>query len=475
MRQKMHDLTVGKANSLFLPQICREISGQRWFSGEEIDEDEARIVDIIQTDGDQPHFIFILSVQRGGDEREIYQIPLVQRSSNDSTASRFRVGIDEGDSSFVFTDAVLDSEFHRSFMQFFMDQATLSTDNGEMKATGNEFLTPEFMKGICNDTRVVTSEQSNSSIIYSGKVILKFFRKLSSLPSPDYDMPYFINRRGRGISPPPLGTVTYRFEGVTYMAAIPSVYVDNTGEAWKHFVDAFRKDDVDFLAEGEKLGSLTAEMHNLLSTGTEREDFMPERIRDTDIEAWKNEFRRLFSSVSEMMERVGDENNARKFAELIPNFERANGAIDMLLSERVCKIRVHGDYHLGQVLKTDGGYRIIDFEGEPARSPGYRRAKNCAVKDIGGMVRSFSYAWAASGNTGSRELLEDIRNRFLDAYWNSHEAGAEFLPPGRDDFDLLLDFFTLEKAIYELKYEVLYRPAWSWIPMLEIDGLGGKF
>ncbi|HSF03250.1 MAG TPA: DUF5752 family protein, partial [Solirubrobacterales bacterium] len=159
------------------------------------------------------------------------------------------------------------------------------------------------------------------------------------------------------------------------------------------------------------------------------------------------------------------------------------GALTLLASGRVAKIRVHGDYHLGQVLKTAQGFAILDFEGEPARSLAARRAKQCALKDVAGMLRSFSYAAHAALRQATAEAHDDpdlearlqpwaetweeeVRAAFLDAYLGETWArGAAFLPSRRDEIEAVLRVCELDKALYEVAYELDHRPAWLPIPL----------
>jgi len=149
----------------------------------------------------------------------------------------------------------------------------------------------------------------------------------------------------------------------------------------------------------------------------------------------------------------------------------------------VNKIRVHGDYHLGQVLRTEGGLVIVDFEGEPARPLAERRAKSCALRDVAGMMRSFAYAARAAmlraadvGATGAgaterlgawaRAWEQGVRADFLDGYLaETFERGATFLPRRRESLDAALRVFELNKLVYEIGYEVNHRPAWARIPL----------
>jgi maltose alpha-D-glucosyltransferase/alpha-amylase len=151
---------------------------------------------------------------------------------------------------------------------------------------------------------------------------------------------------------------------------------------------------------------------------------------------------------------------------------------------RTQRTRIHGDYHLGQVLRVKTDFIILDFEGEPARSLAYRRTKQCPLKDIAGMLRSFSYAAYASLINYTARHPEDVARlepwarlwertvsaEFLRVYLET-ASGAEFLPAKHEDFRKLLNVFLLDKALYEVLYELNSRPPWVRIPLVGIMSL----
>jgi trehalose synthase-fused probable maltokinase len=133
-------------------------------------------------------------------------------------------------------------------------------------------------------------------------------------------------------------------------------------------------------------------------------------------------------------------------------------------------IRTHGDYHLGQVMLTERGWVVLDFEGEPARTLPERRQKRSPLRDVAGMLRSFSYVAAAGEILGTRAMPEDWESRaraaFLQGYFRAVDPAL--LPPGQDSTEKLLSVFELEKAVYELNYEINNRPDWVGIPVASI-------
>jgi hypothetical protein len=174
---------------------------------------------------------------------------------------------------------------------------------------------------------------------------------------------------------------------------------------------------------------------------------------------------------------------AHQVLESAPRLRESLAALETVGSGSVAKIRIHGDYHLGQVLKVDDGFVILDFEGEPARSLAERRAKQCALKDVAGMLRSFAYAAQVGLAAALPEVSEErgraarlaewagrwedgVRTAFLEGYLEETRArGVAFLPADRGSLEAALRVFELDKAVYELHYEMNNRPAWVRVPL----------
>jgi maltose alpha-D-glucosyltransferase/alpha-amylase len=241
-----------------------------------------------------------------------------------------------------------------------------------------------------------------------------------------------------------------------------------------------------YLEAGAILGRRTAELHLALATPTDDPAFAPEALTDVDLNAQFAGIRQHASSVLDMLkERLSylpDEavevaaSVLSRRRQILDRFAPLNGEFPPIQ-----RIRIHGDYHLGQVLRVKTDFVILDFEGEPARPLAVRRSKQCPLKDVAGMLRSFGYAAYAGLMNYSARHPEDLTRlepwaqlwersaaaEFLRAY---HQAaqGPDFLPPGKDDFRKLLNVFLLDKALYEVLYELNSRPAWVRIPLMGI-------
>ena len=233
----------------------------------------------------------------------------------------------------------------------------------------------------------------------------------------------------------------------------------------------------------------TAELHLALATPTDDPAFAPEALTDADLNAQLVDIRQHASTILDMLQErlpyLPDEvvevaaSVLGRRRQILDRFVPLNG--DFPPTQR---IRIHGDYHLGQVLRVRMDFVILDFEGEPARPLAVRRSKQCPLKDVAGMLRSFGYAAYAGLKNHAARHPEDLPRlepwaqlwqrsaaaEFLRAYYEAAQ-GAAFMPPGNVDFRKLLDIFLLDKALYEVLYELNSRPAWVRIALMGITWL----
>jgi maltose alpha-D-glucosyltransferase/alpha-amylase len=230
------------------------------------------------------------------------------------------------------------------------------------------------------------------------------------------------------------------------------------------------------LAQHVAAGATTADFHAALGSDPRADAFRPEPVQPGDIDAWSAELLDRVSRACALIEarfRDWPEEPRRLGASILEESHRAQ-AVASAGREAAAgfhKMRIHGDYHLGQTLKTPAGFAIIDFEGEPARPIADRRQKHCALKDVAGMLRSFEYAIeTAAGHTpGLADRLRaspGLRAPFLEGYFESSASHAvASIPSDGASLAHWLAFFELEKALYELEYEVNNRPTWAHIPL----------
>jgi maltose alpha-D-glucosyltransferase/alpha-amylase len=225
------------------------------------------------------------------------------------------------------------------------------------------------------------------------------------------------------------------------------------------------------------LGSTTADFHAALASDVGTPAFRPEAIGTDDIEAWRGQFADQASRTIDLVRRhhVTWTDEARRLAGTCLNLAERLAALGAIRGREATaglrKTRIHGDYHLGQTLKTPDGFAIIDFEGEPSRPIDERRRKHSPLKDVAGMLRSFDYAIETACRhdptaTGALRSSLNLRESFLSGYFaTAGGAAVASVPHDRVEVEAWLDFFEFEKALYELEYEINNRPAWVDIPL----------
>ncbi len=363
----------------------------------------------------------------------------------------------------------------------------------------------------------ISTEQSNTSIVYNDQLILKAFRKLSAGPNPDLEVPYHLTTHTDfRFVPQVAGFIEYHTEDAPAISmGVLQDFVANEGDGYTNALSrvrdyfsgvlAFRKEHPEYTPREQtdqasrcagtmqeamhRLGSITGLMHNALASATDLPDFQPELVTQHDTARWEEDIAGLITqvmgAVRDRIPKQPAEQQALlgRIADEESQFLQMMCGLDVLERDECHKIRCHGDYHLGQVLLTGNDFVVLDFEGEPARTLAERRAKYCPLKDVAGLLRSFNYAAYAGLFTVWEERSSDeeekaelegwalaweelARSAFLQGYCvtSAEHTGPRFIPTNADAFRQVIDVFELEKAIYELNYEFNNRPTWIPIP-----------
>jgi trehalose synthase-fused probable maltokinase len=310
--------------------------------------------------------------------------------------------------------------------------------------------------------RRITVEQSNTSVVFDERVIMKLIRKIDFGNSPEWEMGQFLRKHGFRHMPALLGGLV--LEGAVHSTvAVVHEFVHVESDGWAWMVGQFRASptpSASTLAEVRQLGARLAEMHAVLATPTTEPGFAPEPILREDLQRWAS------SMIGELGVTIA---NARdRVPELLrlhdPLIARINKLAGMEPSG--LKIRHHGDLHLGQTLRSRGDWLIFDFEGEPVRTYAQRREKHTPLRDVAGMLRSFAYASATvelEGGAQAGDRVGPTREAFLDGYRRA--SRVKNLLPRDKDFDVVLQALEIEKVLYELRYEMSHRPDWVAIPV----------
>ncbi len=360
-------------------------------------------------------------------------------------------------------DAFEDVEVLRALFQLIREKRTVPTASGRL--VGEWLDTPEGLLALPSPVPVrrLQVEQSNTSVVVAERLILKVIRKLEPGINPEYEVGrYLATKTSFRATPTLLGALSSEGPAGATLAVVHR-FVPDVTDGWRYTLDHFRRGTrlpEDFLGELRGLGQRLGELHRALASSTEDLAFTPEPLLMEDLQRWSASILgEMGVTLSHAMAQFPELENRREALA-----EHARGLAQVAPSGQ--KIRIHGDLHLGQVLRSDGDWLLFDFEGEPGRSFAQRREKYSALRDVAGMLRSFDYAEATVRLEGQPEgeRVAAAREAFLGGYRDA-TRGAAFLPADDATFRTMLDAFELEKMLYEVRYELQNRPDWVRIPV----------
>ncbi len=514
----------------------------RWFRSKARKIKSAKITDTIAL----PNFegdarILLVNVEFTDGEAEIYVLPIAlaigdkAREINERTHDRIIAQVnhdgDGGNVPGVLYDALTDPALALALLDSMDRRRRFKSRSGEVHATP----TPRYrdLRGSRDEAcepRVLRAEQSNTSIIFGDRLILKLFRRLDPGVNPDLEVGRFLTEHSFASLAPVAGSLEYtigRAEPRTL--GILQGFVQNHGDAWDFtlhelefyfervaaepnaspvipagdLIDLLASDGPDhqnherigpYLEAARLMGRRVAELHLALSSDSDDADFAPEPYTNLYQRSAYQSMRNLQGAVMRQVEGrlAALPAEVRELANRLPAYQaRITACFEAFLKRRVTAVRMrtHGDLHLGQILNAGKDFVIIDFEGEPAHSLPERRRKRCALRDVAGMLRSFSYAvYAAKAVQIERGPMTATDSSRLTAWahlwqtWSSWAflkeytitAGdAPFISRSLEEMRILLNAFQMEKAVYELGYELNNRPDWLRVPIAGIEQLLG--
>jgi maltokinase len=311
------------------------------------------------------------------------------------------------------------------------------------------------------------AEQSNTSVVFDDAIVLKVYRRLEAGVNPELELLRFLTHRDFEGIPALHGWAAYIGHPLEATLAIVQEFVPSEGDGWDVALDLLEHEPEAFIARARPLGELTARMHTVLASDATDPAFAPESPSTEALAL-------LTASVDDEIEQVFLQLPEDR-PELDPIRGRGEEVRDRLrlLSHAGSVglvIRHHGDYHLGQVLWTGESWVVLDFEGEPARPLPERRRKRSPLRDVAGMLRSFAYAASAVEITKGVQPPDDWEQRCREEFMSGYVAEVEpTLIPSGPALDRVLQIFELEKAVYELRYELDNRPDWVRIPVAGIQ------
>ena len=333
-----------------------------------------------------------------------------------------------------------------------------------------EFRPVEGFAGLgreLQEARLVGAEQSNTSLVFDDELILKVFRRLEPGINPELEMLRYLTEHDFEHIAALGGWYAYSGGPLSATLGILQEFVTDGEDGWELALQDIADDPDRFLARVHLLGEVTGEMHTVLGADTGDPAFSPETPSVESLGL-------LTATVDEEIESVflALPEDDEQIAPILGRGEEVREQLRMLThAGSVGKvIRTHGDYHLGQTLWSDGDWIILDFEGEPARALIERRRKRSPLRDVAGMLRSFAYVAIAAelerGTPAPDGWEEQARSQFLDGYLDT--VDPSLMPAGSLAIERLLAVFELEKAVYELRYEMNNRPEWIAIPVAGI-------
>ena len=471
-----------------LPRLLPEfLPKQRWFGGKSRSIQAVGLEDAAWLTGARaPSALIVIGVRYadGGNERYALLLAFVDEQGGlpfigpvgGPVPARWAV------------EAAADADAARALLGGFSPPRELRTSGGGTLRYGDVTDAANRVLAAAGEALAVCpvgAEQSNTSLRLDRSLVFKLFRKLDDGENPELEVCRFLTTRTTFRAMPSLqGSLTCRFRsGDSATVGVLQDWVENRGDGWSYVIAQLKgpPDEAggeSLLRDLFSLGATTADFHAALASDEATAAFAPQPATAADVSLWQGALLERTAQVLALVERSLAEwpEDARDLGQsLLGLRDRATGIVQVadvsMESTGFQKIRVHGDYHLGQTLKTGDGFVLIDFEGEPARPLAERRLKHCALKDVAGMIRSFDYAVETvraeqPHRTDDRLSAGRLREAFLDGYLTSATGHrATFLPKDRVAFDQWVNFFEIEKALYEVEYEINNRPTWAHIPL----------
>jgi maltose alpha-D-glucosyltransferase/alpha-amylase len=479
------------------------LAGHRWFAERGNLSTSTSIIGTMPLATADPELGLALIEAKGRHETATYLLPLTIRWTrldrvrhNPNALAAVRRGPREG--------TLLDATADPSFIAFVLDNLRgsqrIESDHRciEFQPTSGFYASnPTDIQNV----RAVDTEQSNTTVVVGNQYVLKLFRRLEPGINPEIEVGRFLtDTLAFSNTPPLLGAIELEENGVRSAVAVVHRFIENQGDAWTvtgAYLDRFVEEQRLLTAEAaghsdeqaaylrriQQVGHRVAELQLALASRDDIVDFAPEAISTNDVQRWMDDvLRRANHALDHLVRRRSDltDNDRGLIDSLLSRRAPLPALLRELLPESVeaAKIRHHGDFHLGQMLIVKDDVFIIDFEGEPRRSIDDRRRKAPAARDVAGLIRSIDYSATAALERALKSAPDEQGKiaRALDGWRDSSVAAflagyrrslsdARLWPQSLQDSDRLLDFFLLEKAFYEIEYELAHRPDWLRVPL----------
>ena len=529
------DLFAGKLLQRLERRILpKYIVGQRWFGSKARVIKNVSVKEVLRVGGKSVFFKWLIfEVRYDSGLPELYQLPLsfislrqeglLREVESPGIIAKMILGEEEEEG--LLVDAVFDENFRKMLFMNLRRNRRFKLASGSLifqAASKSEIKSEQEI-----EAKILKADQSNTAIVYNGKYFLKLYRKVDAAINPDVEIiRYLTETKQFPYVPRYEGEILLQQgEGQSMPLAMVQEAVANQGDAWEYVMDSLQRYFETVLAQpkGEKvpdsrtgwaeplhfdtlepnvqdlIGGIFADRVHLLGerTGDMHRALVKMGSEDFGVEGFTLHYQRSLYSSLQTLTRVAFDALERSLNDLPDSFrEEAEEVLQMrrqvlkifkrIYSHKITtyKTRNHGDYHLGQVLWTGRDFTIIDFEGEPARSYSERRLKRSPLRDVAGMLRSFQYAvfstalkdeYSYQRKEGDMQKWAEIwyhhvSRIYLKGYLDAVE-GTGFVPSPQEDLEILLETYLLEKAVYELNYELNHRPDWVQIPILGIKAI----
>jgi len=433
---------------------------QRWFGSKSREVAHVEVIETLPVVSVDPRLVLALvEVRFHAGTHELYQVPLGVRPPSNEEREDLLAKAGEVE----IYDALAHPAAARELAGLMRSGADVQTPDGvaAFRAVGSA------LEGELGEIRPMGAEQSNTSIVFGERLVLKVYRRVGAGPNPELELLRFLTERGFEHVPALAGWYEYSGRLIDATLGLAQEFVAGGVDGWELALSDLGSSSPErFEARARALGEVTGALHSALSSDAHDPAFAPEQTSAESLglltATVDEEIEQMFLDLPETGALAPLAGRGQEVRERLGTLTHAGSA------GRV--IRHHGDFHLGQAILAGERWVLLDFEGEPARSLTERRRKRSPLRDVAGMLRSFSYAASASrimhGTPAPEGWEARVRAAYLEGYLGAVEQSL--LPPGRLATERLLAVFELEKAVYELRYEMDNRPDWVDIPVAGI-------
>ncbi|RJF75107.1 maltose alpha-D-glucosyltransferase [Rhodopseudomonas palustris] len=501
-------MSLGRTRGVFERDVLPAfLSRTRWFPERSMRAIQPRLTSAIpfsSTHDNRPWLAFFEASVRGVTSR--YVLPMQinwVRFDRERYNPRAFAAVRQGSREGTLLDVAGDAEFTSMLLDNLRESAVIENEGDRLEFRPGSRI-GEKKAGPYEHIRAVSTEQSNSTALVDETYVVKLYRRIEAGTNPEIEMGRFLTETaGYANTPSLLGSVELVEGDKVSAIAVVHEFVANQGDGWvvtSGYLDRYVDDQrvlmnpneetvseelSPYLRYMQQTGRRLAEMHIALASHPEVADFTPARIADDDVQRWTET---VSSDAARVLDELGRKRDGMKDSDqaLVDEFLALRGSLAQRLPKVLAEhgglnIRHHGDFHLGQMLIVKEDVFIIDFEGEPRRSQVERRAKAPAARDVAGLVRSIDYSTTAALERALKTHPEEAgkiiaaldawRAQATDAFLSAYRdtmADSPVWPSDPAAAERLLDFYLIEKALYEIEYELAHRPDWLRVPLAGI-------